>query len=333
MELPALLCSDLHLTSAPKDAYRLGLFPWLVTECASRGVKTLGILGDITDAKEGHSAELVTQISDGVASVSEVVAEVDILLGNHDYQRRGFPFFRFLARFPRVNFVCDRPTVIDGGRTNSLWLPHTKSPVDDWDDFDMSHFNFVFMHQTVTGSVASNGMRMDGEPLPDLSQAGKVYSGDIHVPQVIGAVEYVGSPYHVHFGDRFTPRCVLLRGNGHPPEDLHFPCISRYVITAESVADLKSQLRRVRPGDQIRVRMKLSPEAAVRWESIRAEVVAIVLERGAQSEGVELRQVRPASHDSVPAEKHISTEGRILGYVSREGLGPDAFEVGMEVVE
>lgn len=333
MELPALLCSDLHLTSNPKDAYRLGIFSWLADECDSRDVKTLGILGDITDAKEGHSAELVTAIVEGIVLVSRYVDGVVINLGNHDYLRRGFPFFRFLEHLPKVTFVWDKPKVVEGWKTNSLWLPYTKCPAEDWEGLDMSHFNYVLMHQTVSGSIASNGMKMDGEPLPDLSRAGKVYSGDIHVPQVVGCVEYVGSPYHVHFGDKFTPRCVLLddRGTAH---DLHYPCLSRYVLTASSLTDLRTKLRAVRPGDQIRVRMELTAEESFGWETMRGEVAALVEARGAVGEGVELKKPKSSLVRAArAASSQMTPEERVFDYVLREGLGADAFDVAMEVLE
>lgn len=310
----------------------MGIFSWLADECDSRDVKTLGVLGDLTDAKEGHNAELVTAIVEGIVLVSRYVERVVINLGNHDYLREGFPFFRFLENLPKVTFVWDKPTVIDGWKKNSLWLPHTKHPNEDWEGLDMSHFNYVLMHQTVSGSIASNGMKMDGEPIPDLSRAGKVYSGDIHVPQVVGCVEYVGSPYHVHFGDKFVPRCVLLDSRG-VPNDLHFECLRRYVISAGSITELKTKLRGVRAGDQIRVRMELTAEEAVSWEFVRTEVASLVAQTGGVGEGVELKRPKSAPRRDPAASRQMTPEERIFDYVVREGLGADAFDVAMEVLE
>ena len=40
----------------------------------------------------------------------------------------------------------------------------------------------------------------------------KVFAGDIHIPQEINSVFYIGSPYPVHFGDHFKGCGVLLQG-------------------------------------------------------------------------------------------------------------------------
>lgn len=331
MRLPALLTSDIHLTASAKDAYRFGLFPWLREQCKVHAVKTLCILGDITDAKDCHSAELVNRIVAEIAACARCVEDVYILTGNHDYLHAGHPFFAFLSRLPRVRFINTlfEPPAED---CTSLFLPHTHTPARDWADLSLDHFQYVFMHQTVSGSIASNGMRMEGEQMPDLSAAGKVYSGDIHVPQIVGAVEYVGSPYHVHFGDKFTPRCVLLPRRGLAT-DLHMPCLSRFVLAVESLAELKAEVRGLREGDQVKLRMRLDASELHAWANIRREAVQILRDGAVEVHGVELVagvQRRLLRRRSAP---RINPESAVVEYVRREGWSADALDVGLEVMK
>lgn len=330
MDLPALLVSDLHLTNNPKDSYRWGLFPWLERECRSHHVRTLAILGDVTDAKDYHPAELVQRVVSSVQSCAQYVEQVVILTGNHDFLREGAVFFEFLRVLDRVQFVT-KPWESDGD-TRCLWLPYTKAPAQAWASFDFSHYSYTFIHQTAKGSVASNGQKMEGESLPKFTGT-KVYSGDIHVPQQIGEVEYVGSPYHVHFGDKFAPRAVLLTRKG--AQDLHFPCLQRFVIKCGSVQELRELLQRdTERGDQVRVRIALTPEERHEWAHVRREVVLTARQAEVTLEGVELIPVTSKRVQLATATRSATRSPSALleNYVAREGWGADALEVGLELL-
>ncbi len=333
MKLPALLCSDLHLTGKPDDEYRWSLFPWLRQQCAHWEVQTLAILGDLTDAKDFHNAELVNRIVNELVLTNAAVGRsMKILQGNHDYLRAGHPFFGFLSKLPNMEFVA-KITDSSAEGESCLWLPHTRTPAKDWAGLDLSHYAQVFMHQTITGAKASNGQLMEGEALPDLSAAGKIWSGDIHVPQIIGPIEYVGSPYHVHFGDRFRPRCVLLLPRGRV-EVLRFPCLSRITLDVESLDALKAE--RLRAGDQVKVRLHLKTAEAYEWQRIRRDALDWLKAREVQVYGIELiapkHRKRVRVSDSRQA-KTLDTENILFDYVQREELGPTALEVGLELMK
>ena len=59
-----LLLADLHLTTTSRDEYRWKLFPWLYEAIIKNTVKYLFILGDLTESKNYHSAQLVNRIVD-----------------------------------------------------------------------------------------------------------------------------------------------------------------------------------------------------------------------------------------------------------------------------
>lgn len=290
------------------------------------------ITGDLTDRKDYHPAVLTNRIVKEVLTLRAAVDEVIILMGNHDYLLEGHSYFSFLSSYAGVHFVT-KPTefMLDGG-PSAYFLPHTKTPAKTWAGMDFSHYDLLFMHQTVTGSVASNGQVMDGEEMPPLN-AGRVFSGDIHVPQKIGPVEYIGSPYHVHFGDRFKPRCLLIDRKLRQ-HDLHFETISRIAITAQGVDDLRRL--KLRPGDQVKVKVKLAEAEAPEWSARRRAIADYLRRQEVELHGIELEVEKSARvlRRLLPgqASRKVSAPDAVLGFVERNALGADAADAGLEIL-
>jgi len=293
------------------------------------------ILGDLTDAKDNHGAELVNRVVKEIRDLAALGIRIIILAGNHDWLRQGHEFFKFLSVIPGVEYVAKPTEDAELTGSSAYFLPYSKNPARDWEGMDFSHYQYLFMHQTVKGAVSSNGQEMDGEPLPPLN-AVKVYSGDIHVPQVVrtglGEVEYVGSPYHVHMGDAFRPRCVLLERNGNPV-DLHFETISRVTVKVTSLDELRKL--KVRAGDQVKLRVELSPADRHEWAAVRREAQSLLKAKGVEVNGVEL--VAPKSRrripllDGIPARRE-SPEDSVVRFVEREELGGATLDVGLELL-
>lgn len=331
MKLPAIIISDPHFTANPTDEYRWGLWPWLANEIKEEKARTLLILGDLTDAKDYHPAELVNRLT--TAIVSMPVEEIIILAGNHDWLKQGGVFFKFLQHVqkPRIQVITEPMEYLgDEQDPACMFLPYTKNPARDWKGKDFSHFDFLFMHQTAPGSVASNGQRMDGDDMPPLN-AGKVYSGDIHVPQTIGAIEYVGSPYHVHFGDDFTPRCLVIDRN-RKAFDLHYPTIHRKAVRISSVAELDEVGIAVM--DQIKVTLLLDECGAHRWNTIRREIVADIKSRKAELHGIKLevqRENQPLAN--VKQRAALMPADALIRFVRQQELGGDLLDIALEIIE
>lgn len=337
MKLPALITTDLHLTANPRDEYRWGLWPWLRKTCAEENVETLCILGDVTDAKDYHPASLVNRIVREIKATREVVPRIIIDQGNHDYLLTDHPYLAFLSAFDGVTFV-NRPLDTSAEGEAALFLPHTKTPLKDWSGFDWSMYRWVFMHQTVDGSIASNGQRMSGDKFPDMRGAGKIYSGDIHVPQVINGVEYVGSPYHVHFGDKFKPR-VLLLDRGGRPHDLRFDTIRRVTLDAlpgEFLASDPNKTLQLRQGDQVKLRVHLQPAEVHEWHAIKRRAAEVLHMLNVECYGIELVTPKQRRRFEEQRSQHsVSSrpEEVLYSYVEREGLGADALDIGLELLK
>lgn len=336
MQLPAVLASDLHLTANPADRYRWGLFPWLCDELQAERAQTLVLLGDLTDAKDYHPAELVNAVVDAVNRLRAAVPRVIILMGNHDLLKANQMFFQFLGTLPGVEVISKPTEDSDLVGPPTFFLPYSKTPARDWAGMDFSHYHYLFMHQTVAGSVASNGQTMDGESLPALA-ASKVYSGDIHVPQTVGPVEYVGSPYHVHFGDKFVPRCIAV-DRQRVAHDLHFKCINRVTLDARSIEDLGTKMDALHGGDQVKIRLTLRESDKHAWQRLRREATQMARDACLELHGLDLivdrrrRRVGATTAAGTPAA-HKSPQESLLEFVAADDLGASLLDTGLECLE
>lgn len=326
------------MVADPACEYRWRLWPWLRTTAKEERVKTICILGDMVDRKDNHPSILVNRLCDELKKTrDETGAEIVVTAGNHDWLKDGEEFFRFLRHFDGIRYVTEPWEHPDVKGSLAMFLPFTKDPVGDWKGLtSLDQFEYVFMHQTIRGSLASNGERLqDGDTLPDIFDGvGKIYSGDIHVPQIIGSIEYVGSPYHVHFGDNFKPRVVLLENNKHAV-DLHVPNMPlRVAVNASSMLQLRS--RDLREGDQVKLRLQLRPEERHNWSQMRREALAWLRSRGVEVHGIELIAVggdgRRITHGRAARLSRLDPQEAVARYVEDEELGGDALEVGTRLL-
>lgn len=287
--MSALLVADLHLTSNARDAYRWRLFPWLKEAIAKHGVTSLIILGDLTEAKDYHSARLVNQIVDALSDLKREGMLIWLLRGNHDGTDPACPYFRFLRQLPFCRYI-DAPYMgpLEGRKT--LFLPHTKEP-EAWDHALLQDAEVIFMHQTVSGAQSETGISLEGMSAQALAAArrAEIWSGDVHVPQKIGGVQYVGAPYPVRFGDKFKPRAVLLEKGMRQAKDLTTPHFARHSFVLAADADLDEL--KVQPGDQAKFRIRMTRAQFVGWQQAKARIVQFCEKVGVDLCGLEVERV------------------------------------------
>lgn len=271
----ALIISDLHLTENIHEEYRWSVFSTVREYLKQHKIPDLFILGDLLDKKDRHPAELVNHLINELVECSKI-AHVTILKGNHDYLKPEHPFLDFLNYIDYITWI-DQPRLILEDNDKILWLPHSRTPEVDWKDLEYYDLNFIFMHQSVIGCKVSNMFEMNhGLNLKWLTSrtTAKIYSGDIHVPQDIDVLTYIGTPHPVSFGDHYQPRMLHLKGRTHTEIPLF--TIQRLALTVESLEDLKIQCEcfNTKPGDHLKIKIILPHSELSQWSDLKQVIQA-----------------------------------------------------------
>ena len=280
-----LLVGDPHLTDRARDAYRFGLFKWIKKQQEIHHPKATYIMGDLTDQKDRHSSILVNRTVD---ELTDLHPPVYIIMGNHDYVDPNNPFFKFLNCIPGVFFIIapvmkDKVLMIPHYRTEDE-LEHALQP------FEGSKIDLVLCHNTFAGAKAEHGTALTGfsaSPVEHLNPRLGIYAGDVHGPQRAGSVTYVGAPYHVRFGDDYTPRVLLVR-DGKKDVNLHFDAPHKFKLTIREADDLIRN-KELLEGDQVKVVLELAREEAVEWKSHKQEIITTCKKLGLDIFGIDLK--------------------------------------------
>lgn len=329
----SLLLSDLHLTSALRDAYRWKVFKQIADFAKDNPVERVFILGDLTDAKDYHASTLVNRVVDALIKLRSDLTtlkipapQVYILRGNHDGIDPEWPYFKFLSYLEGITFVA-APCVLPIFGQSVLFLPHSRNPVEEWDSMKpaMKSVPFVMLHATVKGSVSESGQSLQSEVTPAMfaKVQGRMYAGDVHVPQTVGKVTYIGSPYHVHYGDTFQPRMLYL--DKMKERSVPLKNLRRWMFDVKSARGLHKL--QCNPGDQAKVRLHVAEADLGKWQELRKEIVAECKALKLDLAGVEL--VREQS-DAVLPEAHTAQlpEQVMAAYMKDNKTPPAVARVG-----
>ena len=323
-----LVISDLHLTDDPKDAYRWDIEQWIYEKIEELPITHIYILGDLTDKKDSHSSILVNRLTKFIKNLAKE-AEIYILKGNHDYIDENNPFFGFLDYLDKVNYI---KTITE--TETELFIPHSKS-YDMIKTLDSNNYQVIFMHCDILGAQTSSNYRLEqgldynSDFFSKFTGSG-IYSGHIHVPQVIGNITYIGSPYPVYFGDNFKGRALLLDEN-NKAEFLEIPSIRKYKIAIESIEDLKNYT--FNENDQCKIKIQLDRNNLNKWELLATEVKKSLKEKGVDLTMIELEIKDTDIHilDNKQSENE-SDESIIKKFSNKEKLTLSYIEKGMEIL-
>jgi DNA repair exonuclease SbcCD nuclease subunit len=284
-----ILTADWHLTDNPADEYRWDVFDRLHEIIDLTGHKHIVILGDITDRKDKHSARLVNRLISKLEDLCYDNGQVTILMGNHDMPLNGPPFWQMLTALEAKISFHTEPCHIE----DILFLPYTHEPGLAWSKLNWNNLRVVFMHQTVTGAKVGHHALTDHRGVPEFPASVRVYSGDIHTPQTVRGVTYVGAPHPIKFGDDYECRILTLDQNYNVDDEFILDPPRKQILTVRSLTELQRQP--VKPGDQLRIRCTPTSGSAEQWLLDQEKLAAWVRERGATVVSVEVDLLTPDS--------------------------------------
>jgi len=279
-----LLSSDLHLSDRARDEYRFGLFKWLAKQQQKYDTTATFLLGDITEKKDKHSSKLVNRIIDELIGLKPPIY---ILKGNHDFIDPKNPFFRFLSCIEGVEFVVE-PTFL---KEHGMFLtPHqpNQQALDKAAALIPDKVSGVCLHQALDGAIAETGARLSGLSAATIEAKRPLgaWAGDIHRPQRVGGITYVGAPYQVRFGDDYTPRVLLIK-NGKE-QNLYFPSPHKWVLPIHDADEILDN-EDLREGDQVKLVIELTREEVVEWAAHKQRAIEACKEVGVDVYGIDLK--------------------------------------------
>lgn len=332
-----LLSGDWHLSANPRDEYRFDFvekrLPKIIEK---RGVELLVFLGDITENKDEHPAELVNRVVKVFHNLSKLCPIV-CLRGNHDwYTEPGNAYFGFLARLSGISWVGSPTPLADlknvpesvSKACKAILLPHSADFERDWGEINFKAYDYAFAHQSFAGAKSESGFSLPGDvPLSYFPGKLQIISGDIHRPQTVGQLTYCGSPYHVDFGDDFDARVLLLEGT--KLTSIPCPGPQKRLLEIHTLEELDEHT--LTYGDIVQVRMTI--ESYDEWPELKAGI-----EVWAKENQMILNQAKPIIKSAVSAKtklesRSVKTDEELLAeYAKKRQLAEGYLSTGLKLL-
>jgi len=325
-----MLIGDLHLTDRAKDAYRFGIFDWIRRQQEKHPVAATFLAGDLTDQKDRHSATLVNKIVSGFLKLEPPVY---IVMGNHDYRDPKNPFFKFLSHIEGIKFVT-KPCVVEHGMDMAL-VPHCRDQATfDAAIKDCEGADAFLVHQTFDGAIAESGVRLSGlsaSLVESMKPPLGIYAGDVHKPQRQGQVIYLGCPYHIRFGDDFTPRVLWIDKNGQAVNRF-FSAPYKWSLTVCDADDILNN-NQLRENDQVKLTIRIAREEATDWKRIKQEVLNVCKELKLEVFGVKVEVKTTQSIRLHLNEKRVGHVQILEQFCEAEKVPSLIKKTGMEILD
>lgn len=326
---------DPHLSDVARDLYRDHLFRDLPGMLKKLKVTHTIILGDLTDAKDRHSGRLVNMIVQHVMAL-QLLGPVDVLMGNHDYENPDQPFFGFLDYLPDVTYHSKPERTKLPGVGNVQWLPHTYDYKRDWKNIKFHKSDLCIAHNTFQGADLGHKLADDGIPTNVLPHD-RVLCGDVHQPQKIDNVTYVGAPYTVDFGDEYTPRLMLIHEGAVKSRPLDMSA-QKILIEAKSYDDLPKAAKAAgaHHGDIVKIRIAVKARTMDEWGQLSEDARA-----WARKQGYIVHAVQPRIQEADSGKKQIQIKGRdrrsdkdaVTDYADRNAVNDRTLQMGVVLIK
>lgn len=332
-----LLFTDPHFVDTPLESYRWDIFKVLEREAKQHDVNRIICLGDVTDRKDRHSGLLVNKLIEHFSDLKrETKADILILAGNHDKPLTGPYYWDFLNKIG-VRYLQE-----PCWENEVVYLPYTHNPLEDWKDVAFhTRLRAIFMHQTVEGSLVENDYKVEGTPglLAYLPTYIPIYSGDVHRPQQIRNICYIGVPHPTRFSENWANRIILIKDNDFSkPVDIWIDSIIRSIVDIEELDSIDPVLKGFQEKDQVKLRVKLSNQRLLEWPEYEQRIRTWCKEQKITLVSIEPLLIgdglRSQSTDGkVDQIELLPPEQVVQMFATQEKLSEDLLKMGQECIK
>jgi DNA repair exonuclease SbcCD nuclease subunit len=323
-----LLTADLHLDDREVNGYRWGVFTAIeqwVKEQPNQAVVI--IAGDLGDKKDRHSARFVNRLVEELDHLVGMGVVFHITCGNHDAPISGIPYWNMLNGRKGVHFYT-KPTKLGA----LLLLPYADDPAKEWAGLDWAGVRCAILHQTVTGVIGNNGHKLENAKMPPLPRGIKYYAGDIHDPQLVGRVQYIGSPHPINYGDTYPCRMLEIDANSFEiTKIIPMAAIKKHVVEYRGGGEAFST-EGIRMGDQVKVRIVIPIERLAEWPAEEAHIREQLSIAGVTVASLEpIVEGEPTEHGAI---NNLTEPAAILQeFIAANDVPADIAPVGIELLQ
>lgn len=335
--MPSLITADWHLDDQPQNAYRWAVFDrvmfWIESQHPLKNVNVY-MLGDLGDRKDRHSASMVTRMTDEFMRLIDTGANIFVQMGNHDMPLKGAAYWGLLNKLRAgvdvasgISFFTEPTRIKD-----LLILPYSDNPAEDWKEIDFTTVKAAFIHQTVTGAT-SRGITLSNLKMPAIPDHVIVYSGDIHTPQQIGNVTYVGAPHPVSFGDTHETRMLELDDGWNLAKVIKVKATQRLMLRIRDSSQLDTVI--TRPGDQAKVICTVPVSEIDLWPAMQDAIVAWATARDVTLFSVEPEiEAGPLATAGAGPEMRENDPAYVLrAFADAEHIDDPMFDYGLQLLK
>lgn len=333
-----LLTADWHLTSNVKDEYRWGIFKALKDVLWDHEISDIIIAGDLTDKKDRHTAVLLRRMIDEMSELLRGCGcAVHILMGNHDYITPKFPFFQVLEDVlpDDIRFYTNWELVTLNGGGKCAFVPHCWSGVTQG-NLRIEHMakeaECFVIHHDVCGARLENGYSMEeGFDTSGIPNEIPIFSGHIHVPQNVGQVRIIGSPYdiiHREAKDLGYPSGYMLVSDDFRKITRHsfanvFPRKIKFIVEGTNLKGMR--LSKFPVSSQIKCEIRVSQDDLYLYPDIKEEVKQIIKSKNWICSGISMKKVSGKAQKKQVSLKEVierSPQDRLKDFCLGEKLHP-----------
>ena len=334
-----LMTADWHLTSNVKDEYRWKIFKALKDVLWNYEISDLIIAGDLTDKKDRHTAVLLQRM---LQEMSELLKGVDcavhILMGNHDYVNPNFPFFKVLEDVlpDDIRFYVNWELVTLKGGGTCAFIPHCWSAITNGNcalERMAAEAECFIIHHDICGAKLENGYTMEeGFDVSMIPDETPIFSGHIHVPQQVGKVCIIGSPYDVIHRNQSSLKQhssgYLLVSDDFKKVTRHpflgyFPRKIKFVIDDAQLIGLS--LSKFPELSQIKCEVRLTQNDLYRYPDIKEEIQQIMKKKSWICSGISIKKIGgqiQRNQGLLKKVKEIPPQERLKDFCLSEKLHP-----------
>lgn len=161
-------------------------------------------LGDFFDNRNIIDVNVLHYGIELMKELSEILP-VHVLIGNHDlYTEKSLDIHSvsWMNLMPNVT-LYERPTVMTFDNATALMMPWVTSQDEEVKILNSFKANYVFCHSDLKGAKNNQTVEMKhGIDIQHFQKYQKVYSGHIHLRQLIKNFQFIGCPYHLDRNDK-----------------------------------------------------------------------------------------------------------------------------------